>query len=64
MILKLNFIEKKWNDIKFSLPNCLNENLKREMFQLVNVRVNYMPTKRRKRETFYEKLAPNHTSLC
>jgi hypothetical protein len=64
MILQFNF-KFFWNGIKFLILDCLNESLEKENFSVSQRQglINYMPSKRRKTETFYEKLASNHTPL-
>jgi hypothetical protein len=64
MVLQLD-LKLYWNDIKFPLLNFLNESLEKENFSVSQREglINYMPSKRRKTETFYEKLASNHTPL-
>ena len=61
----IEFYKLFCNDIKFPLLNCLNESLERGNFSVSQHQglITCLP-KRRKRETFYEKLASNRTSLC
>ena len=68
-ISKLSQAEVYSCEGKITLQECLGalKNMKQikslGLDGFTNVKGNYMPSKRRKRETFYENLASNHTSL-